>query len=109
CLLLGRYSVSGLRSRAEAVIDAAPPLGRGELEMRHLMQEHVGLGIAAYAVAVPAEIRRRRTGPQVQAEAREDAQGVVVVQGRRHGAGDLFEDRPCAAIEGCGEAVERGW
>src|SRR6185312_17120535 len=50
---LRAVAITSLRSGAETEIDRVPPPGRGELEMRHLMQQHIGLGIAAQRLAGP--------------------------------------------------------
>src|SRR5260221_313607 len=42
-----RVARAGLGSGAETEIDDAAALRRGELEMRHLVQQHIGLGLAA--------------------------------------------------------------
>src|SRR5579864_2284441 len=53
---LGRSPVTGLGAGAEAEIDQHAAFRRRDLEMRDLMQQHIGLGVAAESRAVPAEV-----------------------------------------------------
>src|ERR1700736_3974416 len=68
---LGRVALAGLGAGAEAEIDASPARRRRELEMRRLMQQDIGLCVAARACAVPAEIFAWAAGPQPHAQAGE--------------------------------------
>src|SRR5438552_19197753 len=52
---IGGPACAGLRSRAETEIDALAPRRRGELEMRDLVQEDIGLGLTAQRRSIPAE------------------------------------------------------
>ena len=84
-----RFAVAGFGARAETEIDRVPAFGRCELEMRDLMQQHIGLGLAAKRAAAPAKIQQRATGKDRHAEKLSQRDGDLLMRLGRVGAGAL--------------------
>jgi hypothetical protein len=111
---LGTVAVAGLGSGAETEIDGMPPFGRGELKMRHLMQQHIGLGLAAERVPGPGKVDGRAAGQERHAEGageiagdRVVALGLCALSPRRFGwIGDSPEDAARARVDQRGKALD---
>ena len=112
---------AGLGSSAEAEIDRLATRRRRELEMRGLVQQNIGLCVAAHGGAVPAEILARIAAPDPHAERRQKLQclGMMSAGGaasgpRRRGglrepaedgAGGAAAERRLAALQQVREAM----
>ena len=93
----------GVRPRAEAEIDEKAALGRGQHEMRGLVQDHIGLGVAVERGAVPIEGRAGAGGVDPHAATPRQRQRLLPVGLGRFALGALGSGRADA-----GEGGARG-
>ena len=113
--MFGGDALARIRPRSEPEIDQPAALRRGEHEMRHLMQDHISLGIAVERGAVPVERRMRTRGMDRHAELAGNFDRLPAVPLGHPAACPLRRCRPDAGegclrpwiIELCRELVER--